>query len=81
MFNVPAYNFNLPWFMYDLNNFQLITSKTVPGDISDSKKVFLTEVPIPGLNYSPVQTSGNGNRKISFTLPLLKKNNTIGNEP
>lgn len=79
MFNVPSYAFGLPWFMFDLYNKQLITSQTVPGDISDNKNVILTETPIPGLNYSPVQPAGNGNRKISFTLPLLKRNNTIGN--
>lgn len=79
MFNVPNYAFSLPWFMYDLSNFQLITSQTIPGDMSDNKDVILTEVPIPGLNYAPVQPSGNANRKISFTLPLVKRNNTIGN--
>ena len=75
MFNIPKYNFNLPWFMYDINNNQLITTQTVPGDMTDNKQIVLTEIPIPGLNYSPVQPSGNGNRKISFTLPLLKRNN------
>lgn len=78
-FNVPHYSFNLPWFMFDLSNKQIITSKTVPGDMNDNKDIFLTEVPIPGLNYSPIQHGGNGNRKISFTLPLVKRNNTIGN--
>lgn len=78
-FKVPEYSFSLPWFLYDLYNLQLITSPTVPGDIKDSKEIFLTETPIPGLNYSPVQPSGNGNRKISFTLELIKRNNTIGN--
>ena len=78
-YKVPNYAYNLPWFMYDLYNFQIITSPTIPGDIKDSKEIFLTETPIPGLNYAPVQPSGNGNRKISFTLPLIKRNNTIGN--
>lgn len=78
-FNIPEYAFNIPWFIFDLSNGQLISSQTIPGDITDNKNVILTEVPIPGLNYSPVQPSGNGNRKISFTLPLLKRNNTIGN--
>lgn len=76
---VPEYAFKLPWFMYDLYNQQLITSQTIPSDIKDSKDIYLTEVPIPGLNYAPIQPAGNGNRKISFTLPLLKRNNTVGN--
>lgn len=78
-YKVPEYAFSLPWFLFDLSNFQLITAATVPGDIKDSKDIYLTETPIPGLNYAPIQPSGNGNRKISFTLPLLKRNNTIGN--
>lgn len=78
-FRVPEYAFKLPWFLFDLSNKQLITSSTIPSDIKDSKQIFLTETPIPGLNYSPIQPSGNGNRKISFTLPLIKRNNTIGN--
>lgn len=77
--NVGNYSFSLPWFIYDLSNDQLITSQTVPGDISDTKGVVLTETPIPGMNYDPVQPAGNNNRKISFTLPLLKRNNTVGN--
>ena len=77
--NVPDYSYSLPWFMFDVTTGQLITSKHMPLDITDNKDIFLTETPIPGLNYSPIQSSGNGNRKISFTLPLLRRNNTIGN--
>jgi acyl-CoA synthetase (AMP-forming)/AMP-acid ligase II len=76
---LPNYAFSLPWFMYDVSNNQLITSQTVPSDISSKKDVYLSETPIPGLNFSPIQPSGNGNTKISFTLPLIKRNNTIGN--
>lgn len=76
---VPQYAFSLPWFMFDLFNHQLITTVTRPSDIKDTKGIFLTETPIPGLNFAPVQAAGNANRKISFTLPLIKRNNTIGN--
>lgn len=76
---VPNYAFILDWFMYDIGNQQLITSKAIPGDIVTDKQIFLTEVPIPGLNFSPALYIGNGNEKISFTLPLIKRNNTIGN--
>lgn len=77
--NLPNYSFYLPWFMYDMQNHQLITSTLPPSDIADRKQITLTETPIPGLNYSPLQPSSNGNRKIGFTLPLIKRNNTIGN--
>lgn len=70
----------IPWFMIDISNKQLITSPNIPiSDIGDVKEVVLTETPIPGLNYSPISPGGSGNRKISFTLPLIKRNNNVGN--
>lgn len=78
----PAYKFNVPFWMFDIQNKQLITSVTIPNsDITDSKDVILTEQPIPGSNFSPVYAGGMGNRKISFTLPIVKRNNTVGNLP
>lgn len=72
--------FNLPWFIFDMSNFQLITSRTIPtGDISDSKQIILAETPIPGLGYNPVHGGGMGNRRISLTIPILNKNNNVGN--
>jgi len=73
------FSFGLPWFMFDLYNKQLITSKIIPGDIRDSKQIILTEVPIPGLNYRPIQPVGGGNRKIAFTIPLIRRDPLLGN--
>lgn len=77
--DVPKFAFHMPWFMFDLYNRQLITSPTVPGDIADRKDVVLAEQPIPGLNYAPVSPGGGGNRKVVFTIPLIKRNNSYGN--
>ena len=72
--------FNIPWFIFDLRNFQLITSNTIPSsDISDSKPIVLAETPIPGLNFNPLQDGGRGNRKIGFTIPLVKRDGLTGN--
>ena len=66
--------------MFDLYNKQLITSATIPeGDIKDSKSIVIVETPIPGRNFQPVSVGGNGNRKISFTLPLVNRNGIYGN--
>jgi len=78
-YQIPNYAFSLPWFIFDIYNYQLITSQTVPGDINDQKAINLTETQIPGLNFAPISAGGNGNRKIKFTIPLLKRNNTVGN--
>jgi len=78
-FQAPNYSFSLPWFIYDIFNNQLITTNTVPGDISDQKAINLTETQVPGMNFAPITSGGNGNRKIKFSIPLLKRNNTIGN--
>jgi len=77
--NVPKFAFRLPWFILDISNKQLITSTIIPGDIKDTKEIILSEAPIPGLNFSPILPGGAGNRKLAFTLPLIKRNNTIGN--
>lgn len=70
----------VPWFMFDIDNKTLITSKPIPtGNISDVKSIVLTEQPVPGLGYEPISTGGFGNRKISFTIPLINRNKTIGN--
>lgn len=78
-FNIPKLPFYLPWFIFDIGNKQLITSVTIPDNITDRKDIVLAETPIPGLNYQPINYGGGGNRKISFTLPIVKRNNTIGN--
>lgn len=79
-FNIPKFSFGVPWFMFDIANKQLITSTIIPSsDIQDSKAIILTEQPIPGQNYQPVFSGGLGNRKLSFTLPVVKRNNTVGN--
>jgi hypothetical protein len=75
---VATFQPHIPWFMFDLTNQQLITTRYIPGDISDIKSIIYTETPIPGLNYQPVSPGGGGNRKISFTLPLIYKTASVG---
>lgn len=71
---------SLPWFMYDMYNKQLITSASIPeGTIKDSKAIIITETPIPGRNFQPISTGGNGNRKVSFSLPLCRRGSADGN--
>jgi len=72
--------YNIPWFMYDIQNRQLITSTTIPsGPIADTKEIIFSETPIAGLNYNPIQTGGFGNRKLAFTLPIVRQNDAVGN--
>jgi len=73
-------DFHISWFMFDIANAQLITSPwCIPGDIHDVKEIVLVENPIPGLNYRPIAYGGGGNRKLAFTLPLIKRDPFIGN--
>ncbi len=78
-FNLPKFSYNLPWFMFDIDNKQLITSPTIPSEIRDQKDVILAETPIVGQNYDSIIYGGGGNRKISFTIPIMKRNNSVGN--
>jgi hypothetical protein len=75
----PKYPQMLQWYIYDLGNNQLITSIFIPGDITDTKDIVYAETPIPGLNFQPIQSAGMGNRKISFELPLIRRNGIVGN--
>ena len=77
--NVAKYASHIPWFMYDLTNKQLIVSTPVPKQIQDQKNIVLTEVPISGLNYEPVMPSRGQNRKLSFTLMVINRDNAMGN--
>lgn len=79
MFKLPNFVFSLPFFIFDISNYQLITTQFIPSDIRDTKNIVLTETPIPGLSYQPVQSGGMGNRHIAFELPLVKRNGIIGN--
>jgi hypothetical protein len=55
-------------------------SHTIPtGKIQDSKQIIYTEQAIPGRNYQPVTFGGNGNRKVSFTIPIVRRNDLSGN--
>lgn len=78
-FSIPKFPLNLPWFLWDIDNSALITSQFIPGDITDTKNIVLAEQPIPGLNYSPINSGGMGNRKISMTIPLIKRDSVTGN--
>jgi hypothetical protein len=71
---------NIYWYMLDLGNYQLITSQIcIPGDIKDTKDIGLSEIAIPGLNFQPVTYGGGGNRKISFSIPVINRNSALGN--
>ncbi|OGQ00659.1 MAG: hypothetical protein A2Z40_03840 [Deltaproteobacteria bacterium RBG_19FT_COMBO_60_16] len=70
---------NVPWWLYDIDNSQLITTSTIPDEIKDSKSIVIAETVIPGRNFAPARQSSNGNRKISFALRILRRNATIGN--
>jgi hypothetical protein len=76
---ILPFKFQVPWFMYDLSNGILITTRMIPGAISDNKAIILSEVPVPGLNYQPVIPGGGGNRHIGFTIPLVKRDPMTGN--
>lgn len=62
--------------MFDLSNYQLITTPTIPGDVKDSKDIVLSETGVPGQNFQQVNYGGGGNRKISFTIPIMKRGDT-----
>ncbi len=79
--NTKTYGFAIPWYMFDLANYNLITSRTIPEEISDTKKPRLTEQGVPGLNYDPVISGGNHNRHLAFRIDLVSRDQLIGVTP
>jgi len=69
----------IPYYIYVLDSNLLITSPIVPTEIQDSKNIVYAQTSIPGLDYAPLSSGGFGNRTISFTIDLIKRNNSTGN--
>lgn len=69
----------IPWYMYIIDANLLITSHTIPGDITDNKNILFAETTIPGLDYAPVSSGGFSNRKISFSLIVVQRQSLAGN--
>lgn len=75
-FSVKSIKFGgkkLPWYIFNETNGILITSPTIPTTIEDKKEIIFAEANIPGLNYTPLTPARNGNRKLSFSLPIIKR--------
>ncbi len=81
-FKVPKLPFNVPWYMFDMSNYVLITtpSGSIPSDISDTKEIIFAEIQVPGMSYQPIQSGGMGNRKIGFNLIVIKRDSIEGNK-
>ncbi len=71
----------LPWYIYNETNFILITSPTIPTTVEDKKNIIFAESTVMGLNYTPITPARNGNRTVSFSLPIIKRtpNSAFGN--
>lgn len=63
----------LPWYIFNETNGILITSITIPTTVEDKKEIVFAETSLPGLNYTPLTPARNGNRKLSFSLPIIKR--------
>lgn len=79
MIALPKFPNTVPWFIFDIDNAQLITTPIIPSDIQDSKGIVYAEIQIPGLKGQPIQSGGFANRKISFTLQIINRDEAYGN--
>jgi len=69
----------IPWYMFILDANLLITSPTIPGDITDNKNILFAETTIPGLDYAPISSGGFSNRKVGFSLTVVQRQTLLGN--
>lgn len=77
---IPKPPNKLNWWMFDLDNIQLISLTTVPENVADTKSIEHVSISVPGLGYKPMLFSGIDNKKISFTIRVIARNQVVGNQ-
>ncbi len=71
---------SVPWFMIDFTTGQIITSKTIPKTMTDNKQILYAPDPVPGLGFEPLNPNRMGNRKIGFTIDIIDRRGSQGNQ-
>lgn len=76
--NLSVKNLNkVPWFIAG-RGAGIITSKTVPESVTDSKVIQWNETPVPGSHTGVPKYGGMQARRISFSLKVAEFNDTFG---
>lgn len=80
LLNVGKLNVKTNWWLFDLDNKQLISLTTAPRSVSNTQSIKYTNLSVPGLDYEPSNYSGIGNQKISFSIQAIARNDILGNQ-
>lgn len=73
--------FAMPWWLLDLKNFNLILNRAVPTEVTSEKSINYVEILVPGGASADDRYSNMGSETISFSIPIINFNNTLGNYP
>ena len=80
LLNIGSLKAKTNWWMFDIDNKQLISLTTAPRSVSVTKDIKYTNLSVPGLDYEPSNFSGLGNETISFSIQAIARNDLIGNQ-
>lgn len=72
---------SVPWFIFSWATKDLITSKTVPETVSDTKSISRPGTQIPGGGSEVSKFGSISSRKISFSIKMANFNNNLGISP
>lgn len=78
--NIGSFGAKANWWMFDIDNKQLISLTTAPRSVSNTQSIKYTNLSVPGLDYEPSNYSGLGNPKISFSIQAIARNDILGNQ-
>ena len=72
---------SVPWFIVDIESFDVITLPNVPLNVTSSKNINYAKKGVPGDETQPMQFTGMGPKTISFDIDVIKKSQTLGALP
>lgn len=71
----------IPWFMFDMGNYELLTLPNVPLEVKSTKEIKWAESEVPGGSTRPLQFSNFGPQMVAFQIKLVDRNPYVGNLP
>lgn len=71
----------VPWFIASVNPLTIVTSKTIPETVSDSKQIQRPGTQTPGDDTDIPKFGSIASRRISFSIRLASFNNNLGVTP
>lgn len=76
-----ATSISVPWFIVDIESFDLITLPNVPLEVNSAKSINYAKKSVPGDETQPLQFTGMDPKVISFDIDVVRKSQILGALP